>query len=285
MSDTSRQERAPAKINLTLEITGKRPDGYHDIKSVMQAVDLYDELEFRSSARTLLYCNCAVLASPQNLVYRAIKLLRQYSGSRMGVSIKLKKNIPMAGGLGGGSSDAAATLRALNDIWSLQLSREELVMLGSRLGSDVPFFVSGAGTALVEGRGERIKGLAGLPGQYLVLLRPRLDMAGKTGQMYARVAPADFTNGEHTGSLVKKISRGSELSPADLYNGFEHIAFSAFPGLSIYRQRFLDCGAGAVHLAGSGPSLFTLVDNRAEGEEILRQLREARLEAHLVQTV
>ena len=151
-----------AKINLTLEILGKRADGFHEVRTVMQTVGLADRLEVSAAADLSFTCSDPALATPDNLVYRAARLLQAEYAVRTGAALRLEKRIPVAAGLGGGSSDAAATIVALNRLWNLQLSLTEQRRLAARLGSDVPFILTG-GTALATGRGERITPLPPLP--------------------------------------------------------------------------------------------------------------------------
>ena len=151
-------ERAYAKLNLTLEVLGKREDGYHDLASIIQTVDLWDELEFEGGDGVEFECSDESLNGTDNLVVKAAKVLHEAVGRNLGAKIVLRKRIPIAAGLGGGSADAAATLRGLNRLCGLGLSEDELVEIGAKVGSDVPFLVSG-GTGLVGGRGETMEPL------------------------------------------------------------------------------------------------------------------------------
>jgi len=277
--------RAYAKINLTLEVIGKREDGYHEIASVIQAIDLCDVLSFQPREHIYLACNIPQLVSPNNLVFKAAKLLQDFTGSSGGAAISLEKAIPLASGLGGGSSDASATLQALNEIWGLSLAPEDLKRIAANLGSDIPFFLSGGMTALVEGRGEKVTGLPPLPKTWVILIKPPIEIANKTQKMYASLDPSHFTQGESTQRVVEIIKRGERIAPQFCYNVFDEVAFSFFPGLDEYRLHFLAAGAGQVHLAGTGPTLFTLAEERAQGEEICRRLRKERMEAYLTETL
>ena len=277
--------KAYAKINLTLEVLGKRQDGYHEIVSVVQAIDLCDALSFQPREHIYLASNIPELASPNNLVFKAARLLQDFTGSRRGVAISLEKAIPLASGLGGGSSDAAATLLALNEIWGLNLDLEKLKGIAANLGSDVFFFLYGKRTALVEGRGDKVTPLPSFPKTWVLLMRPPIDIAKKTEQMYASLAPSCFTQGQITRRVMEQIKRGERVTPSLCYNVFEDVAFSVFPGLGEYRNSFLAAGASQVHLAGSGPALFTLVEEKAQGEEIYRRLKKERIEVYLTETL
>ena len=265
--------QAWAKVNLTFEVLGKRLDGYHEIASVMQTISLCDVLAFQPGPDIGLACDIAELASPTNLVYRAARLMQGTTRGRRGVRVSLRKGIPMAGGLGGGSSDAAAALQALNEMWGVKAPRRKLMEMAARLGSDVPFFVRGCPTALATGRGEEVEDLPSPARTWLVLLRPPIELAHKTREMYSRLEPAAFTEGQHTGRLADSIGPGRRVTNGQCYNAFEPLALSLFPGLSGYRRRFLEAGAGEVHLAGAGPTLFTLVAGRDEGERVLQRLK------------
>ncbi|MFH0914750.1 MAG: 4-diphosphocytidyl-2C-methyl-D-erythritol kinase, partial [Chloroflexota bacterium] len=194
------------------------------------------------------------------------------------------KRIPLVSGLGGDSSDAAATLRGLNQLWGLGLSQEDLSGLARRLGSDVPFFLYG-GTALAEGRGERLTPLPSPQPVWVVLLVPPVPRPpGKTQQLYSRLTPAHFSGGEVTRRLVARLKRSPVIETSLLFNVFDAVADGFFAGLSQYRQRFLAAGAGTVHLAGSGPTLFTLTGEEAEAKSVFQRLQEQNLESYLEKT-
>lgn len=277
--------KACAKINLTLEVLGRREDGYHEIASVVQAIDLCDVLSFRPREHIYLACNIPELASPNNLVFKAAKLLQDFTGSSSGVAISLEKAIPLASGLGGGSSDAAVTLQALNEIWELNLASEDLEKVALDLGSDISFFLHSGQTALAEGRGDKITSLPPFPKTWVVLVKPPIDVSSKTRRMYASLNNSHFGRGQNTRRLVELIQRGEKIAPSFCYNVFEDIAFSFFPGLEKYRRSFISAGAEDVHLAGAGPVLFALVEEKAQGEEIFRRLGKERIEVYLAETL
>jgi 4-diphosphocytidyl-2-C-methyl-D-erythritol kinase len=277
--------KARAKINLTFEVLSKRPDGYHEIISVMQAISLCDVLTFEPHDGIQLACDVAELVSPNNLVYKAAKLMQDLVKGSHGVAITLSKGIPMASGLGGGSSNAAVTLQVLNKMWGVNLPRKRLIEAAVQLGSDVPFFVSGHPTALATGRGENVDALPSSVKTWMVLLRPPIELANKTREMYARLDPSCFTRGQHARRLASSIRASQMITNRQCFNVFDPLALSLFPGLDHYRREFLAAGADEVHLAGAGPTLFTLPNGRDEGEEILQRLRKQRMEAYLAHTV
>lgn len=276
--------KAYAKINWTLEVLGRRPDGYHEVATIMETIGLWDTLSLSHHEGLCLECLCLELEGVDNLALAAAQHLQRSSGYGGGARIRLEKAIPVAAGLGGGSSDAAAVLRGLNRLWGLDLARDRLAQMGSELGSDVPFFVHG-GAALVEGRGERVTPLPYPPRAWLVLLRPPITIEHKTATMYRSLTAAHLTSGEATRRLADRIERGGNILADHLHNAFEGVAGSIFDSLGEYRRRFLAAGAREVHLAGSGPTLFCLVEAEAEGKRLAGSLRGQGLEAYVAATV
>jgi 4-diphosphocytidyl-2-C-methyl-D-erythritol kinase len=277
--------QAYAKINLTLEVLSKRPDGYHELSSVFQTISLSDTLTFEHSKALDFKCDVSELLTSDNLVPKAARLLQGTTGTSKGAIINLTKKIPIAAGLGSGSTDAAATLVGLNRLWGLNLPFPRLLELAAKLGSDVPFFLYG-GTALAQGRGEILTPLPPAPDFWLVLIKPTIEpVPKKTAQLYSRLNPSHFTPGQHTQKLVTHLNHSGKIEGSFLFNVFEQVAFDFFPGLSGYRFLFIKAGARSVHLAGSGPSLFTIVPDKALGEAICNRLENEGLEAHLAQAV
>ena len=273
---------APAKINLVLEVLRKRDDGYHEIRSLVQTVSLYDVLEFESANGISLKCSDPSLQTSDNLVIKAAELLRQVSGCQKGAWIKLEKRIPWGMGLGGGSSDAATTLLALNKLWESKLPTSGLVELASRLGSDVPFFIHG-GAALIEGRGEKVTPLStSVTGWFVLLVPPLTKIPNKTKQLYSSLDDTHFTDGHLVDTAFKYWSKDMPVATSLLFNVFDKVVFRAFPGLEQYWRRFEEAGAKDFHLAGSGPALFAPVHDKAQAEKIYRQLQRQKLEAYLV---
>lgn len=279
--------RAPAKVNWSLEVLGRRPDGYHEIRSVLQTIDLCDNVTLaRHEAFVFSQEGPALpegLDPADNLAYRAGLLLRERTGCRLGASVTLVKFVPAAMGLGGGSSDAAAVLRGLNRLWSLGLTPQQLVEMAAELGSDVPFFLFG-GTALAQGRGERILPLPDVSPRWLVVAAPPLSLANKTRRMYEALSEAHFSDGSRSDRLAAKI-RGGQPFEDCLSNVFQEAALALFPQLGSWRDAFLAAGARQVHLAGSGPALFALVPGRSAGEELAQRLTRLGLPCYLTRTL
>jgi 4-diphosphocytidyl-2-C-methyl-D-erythritol kinase len=276
---------APAKINLTLEVLGKRPDGYHEVRTIIHAIDLCDVLELEPALDIQVKADIAELPTEANLVYQAARLLKEFSAYPQGACLKLTKRIPAAAGLGGGSSDAAAALRGLNKLWRLGLSTEELLPLAAKLGSDVPFFLYG-GAASAEGRGEQVTPLRKGIKAWVVLLEPGLPrLPDKTRQLYTSLRQNNFTRGEFTAKMADALAQGHVLNAALVFNAFESVAFEVFRTLGDYRERFLAAGADWVHLAGSGPTLYTLIEDKQKAERLCESLTGQGLKCYLAQTL
>ena len=275
------EEKAYAKINLALEVLGRRDDGYHEVSTVLQAIELADHLAFEESEGLSLECDDPAIAGKGNLALRAARLLQQATGSSRGASITLRTGIPVAAGLGGGSSDAAVTLLALNRLWGVGMSPDELMELGATLGSDVPFFLQNSACALATGRGERIAPLPAAERWWVVVLRPKVaPLANKTATLYSMLAKKDFSDGSRVATMVEELKTG-RLTTEGLHNAFERVSGVAFPGLDEYRRVFTRAGAPFAALAGSGPALYTLVDSAEQGSEILDALLQAGREAYM----
>jgi 4-diphosphocytidyl-2-C-methyl-D-erythritol kinase len=279
---------APAKLNLTLEVLAKRPDGFHEIRSVIQTVNLCDSLHFQLNRNIEFKSNVPGLIPGDSLVSKATSLLRQATGCSSGATIEVTKRIPLVSGLGGDSSDAAATLRGLNKLWGLGLSPPELVELASQLGSDVAFFVYG-GTAVVKGRGEVVTPLLPLPPMWVVVMMPPVPrMERKTERLYASLKASHYTDGQVTDRLVALLTGRSlkgERLVSHIFNVFDDVALTCFTGLGEYWQQFLKAGARQVHLAGSGPALFALVKDKAQAEKLYLSLQQQGLESYLTDTL
>ncbi len=276
---------APAKLNLTLEVLAKRPDGFHEIRSVIQTIKLGDSLHLRLSQSITFKSNVPKWLPEESLVSKAASLLQEATGCPKGATIEVNKRIPLVSGLGGDSSDAAAILRGLNQLWDLGLPLPELVKLARQLGSDVAFFLYG-GTALVRGRGEIVTPLPSLPHMWVVLMVPPVPRMGrKTERLYASLKPRHYTDGQITDRLIERLKAGRGFTPSLLFDTFENVAFDSFIGLRQYREQFLKAGATSVHLAGSGPALFTLMKDKPQAEKIYENLQRQGLEAYLTDTL
>jgi 4-diphosphocytidyl-2-C-methyl-D-erythritol kinase len=270
---------APAKVNLYLEILGKRSDGYHEIATLLVAISLFDTLELADVASSEIRLECDRLdlsIGSDNLVYRAAQLLRQRTGERRGATIRLRKRIPVAAGLGGGSSDAAAALAGLNVLWHLGLAAAELMAIGNELGSDVAFFFA-TGAAWCTGRGEVAAPLTLASSLWLVLVCPPFGLA--TADVY-RVATVPDQPRDGTALLRAAKSGDVEELGRQLYNRLQPAALQLCPALADYRSRLLKLQPAGHLMSGSGSSWFALCRNPVEAQRIARGLRSGTEEAN-----
>jgi len=277
--------QAPAKLNLTLEVLGKRQDGFHEIRSVIQAINLCDSLHFQLSQNIEFKSDRPNWIPEKSLVSKAAGLIQTATECAKGAIIEINKRIPLESGLGGDSSDAATVLRGLNKLWGLGLSPKELLKLAAQLSSDTSFFLLG-GTALAEGRGEIVTSLPPLPCMWVVLMVPSVSVgSGKTKQLYDSLNASHYTEGEITDRLVASLTTGGEIISSSLFNVFNEVALDSFAGLGKYREQFLKAGARRICLAGSGPALFTLVKDKNQAEPIYQNLQKWGLESYLTDTI
>ncbi len=272
---------APAKINLTLEILGRRPDGYHDIRSLLMPLDLCDRLEIREAPRDVLevVADGVEIASigpaAENLAMRAAGLVRRRAGVPQPLAVSIVKRIPVGGGLGGGSADAAAMLVALNQLWGLGWPRETLIGLAQELGSDVPGLVHG-GAVRLEGRGERVAAAwpdaAGrIPRLPVLLVNP--GIAVSTAEVY-RSCSGVLTSERDSYTIVHSalLGGGPRAAAQGLFNGLEAGVFQKHPAVARVAQLLKAAGAPGVLLSGSGATVFALVEDVGQGERIRRDL-------------
>ncbi len=275
--------KAHAKINLCLEVLGRRADGYHEIRTVMQAIDLVDDLEIVPSSSLRVMCDDADIEETGNLVWKAANALAASSGLLPRAAITLKKGIPAGMGLGGGSSDAAAILLALNKLWGLDLSLDRLVEIGSLLGSDVPYFFWG-GAALASGRGDIIEPVPARPGVPVTLIVPEMTIQSKTARMYGSLVPFDFSDGGVTRRCLQNMMAG-QWADDILYNTFEAVALREFPCLDGLFDAVTDACGRRPHLTGAGPAMFLLPSSEREHVSVAQALQPHRAKAYFVRTL
>lgn len=247
---------AYAKINLTLRVLGRRPDGYHALLSVFQTLSLHDTLRVEPTEDGVVACVTSLpeLNTPENLAERAARLLRDRAGQpHLGARIEVEKVIPAQGGLGGGSSDAATTLAALNALWGLGLPEERQETLGAELGSDVPFFTRG-GTALITGRGEFVRALPDAEPLWFLLAKP--PVAVSTPAVFRALTPTDYAGEGVRDPVAEAIERGDPLPFEALTNTLEEPVLRSYPAVAETRAALLAAGAPLVRMSGSGPTLY-----------------------------
>lgn len=262
---------APAKINWTLEVLGRRSDGFHEIRTILQTVDFGDHLSLRPASAFELSIEgpeAGALTPDDNLVTRALQAFPSQL-ERQPVAVLLRKSTPAAAGLGGGSSDAAAAIRLAQRLWKSP-EDEGAYMAAAALGADVPFFLRG-GVQLGSGRGEILTALPTPPSVRLVIATPPIFVEQKTARLYAALKPAHFSDGAATVRLAQRIRQGDVPRDEDYVNVFDRVADAVFPRLSEYRQVLERVMGTRPMLAGAGPSLFAIFAPKDVGEELERR--------------
>ena len=266
------QEFARAKINLSLDILGKREDGYHEVKMLMQTLELADVVELSEiSAGIKLQVDAAenIPTDEKNLAYKAAVEVQNYCGENFCVAINLAKKIPAAAGLAGGSADAAAVIRGMNKLFNLKLSTAELCEIGARVGSDVPYCIVG-GTCLAEGRGEILTKLPDFKKYFVVLLKPRGEISTAWSYKTFDELPAEKISHPPTQEIIKLLDLGEyESAFAKFKNVLELVALKKFPAIDRYKEKMFESGAKFAMMSGSGPTIFAL-------EKKLRQVSRDR---------
>ncbi|QIL46978.1 4-(cytidine 5'-diphospho)-2-C-methyl-D-erythritol kinase [Vagococcus coleopterorum] len=278
-------EKAPAKINLGLDILHKRDDNYHEVKMIMASVDLADKVSLTElpTSEIKVETDCSFLPlDEKNHVYQAARLVKETYNIEMGVHIRIDKRIPVAAGMAGGSSDAAATLRGLNKLWDLQLSQETLAELGAKIGSDVPYCVAG-GTKLATGRGEILCDLSDVPPCWVVIVKPpisvstwtiftELDIA-KLGHPDIKLLRSSIENNDYQ-EMIKHMGNSLEKATSEKY-----------PIVAQIKNRMLDYGADAAVMSGSGPTVVALCDKHSRAQRVYNGVKGFCDEVYLVRTL
>lgn len=266
-------EKAPAKINLSLDVLRKRDDGYHDVEMVMTTIDLSDRIELHALEEDEIKVSLEsryVRNDERNLAYKAARILKEKFNIRQGVYIKMEKSIPVSAGLGGGSSDAAAVLRGLNKLWSLNMTLEELALTGLAIGSDVPFCVTNT-TALVKGRGEIIEKLPSPPPCWVILAKPDIGVSTKT--IFNRIVVEDLYH-PNTAEVIDALKTNDfNKLRQHMGNALESITFNIHPEVERIKNKMIEAGALHVLMSGSGPTLFSLVEHESKAKRIYNGLR------------
>jgi len=261
---------APAKVNLYLRVLAKRKDGYHDIETIMQTISLYDTLIFskRDDAKIILSGdNSLIPNNSDNLVFKAAKILKKYTNYKKGVNIFLKKRIPIAAGLGGGSSDAASTLMALNKFWEINLSQDKLIALSQKLGADVPFFLV-RGTVLATGTGTTLTPLKPIPKTWLVLIYPKIKISTKW--VYNKVKIKLTKN--NLDIRIRQLNYEYKFIPL-LFNSLEEVVLKYYPLVGEIKKELKEKGSLGVLMSGSGSSVFGITATKEEAKLIYRYFK------------
>jgi len=266
--------KAPAKINLTLDVLHKRQDGYHEVEMVMTTIDLADRIELSLLDASTIKVDCSASFVPtdeRNLVFQAAKLLKERYNIQQGVSIYIEKEIPVAAGLAGGSSDAAATIKGLNELWKLGLTIDEMATIGAELGSDVPFCIYG-GTALATGRGEVIHKLSTPPPFWVILAKPPIGVS--TGNVYGKLAITNQMIHPRTSKMIEAIeNRDFNMITKELGNVLETVTLKEYPQVAHIKEQMKRFGADGVLMSGSGPTVYAITQKESRVHRIYNGLK------------
>ncbi|MBV7391416.1 4-(cytidine 5'-diphospho)-2-C-methyl-D-erythritol kinase [Enterococcus alishanensis] len=278
-------EKAPAKINLGLDILGKRPDGLHELSMVMASIDLADRLYLEEIAedKIVIETNKAFLPTDKkNHVYEALELVKNRFQIQTGLHVKIQKKIPVAAGLGGGSTDSAAALRAINRLWSLNLTTAELAQLGAEVGSDVPYCVYGK-TSLVEGFGEKVTVLPPMPQCWVVVVKPRMSVSTRT--VFSQIV-MDQLHHPDISALVAAIEANDyQAMTENLGNSMEAVTIKKHPIIQQIKDRMVKYGADAAMMSGSGPTVYGLCHKYSRAQHVMNALKGFCDEVYLVRTL
>lgn len=278
-------EKAPAKINLSLDVLRKRDDGYHDVEMIMTTIDLADRIEMYPIMQDRIVISMESRYVPndeRNLAYKAAAAFIRKYGLVSGVHINIEKNIPVSAGLGGGSTDAAAVLRGLNRLWSLGIPLGELADLGASIGSDVPFCVYG-NTGIATGRGEKIEQLASPPACWVILAKPDIGVSTRT--IFERVNTAGI-NHPNTEEIIHSLSNKDFRNLcANIGNALEDVTLTMYPEVRHIKNIMQQTGAPGVLMSGSGPTIYGLVENQSKAKRIYNGMRGFCHEVYLVRTL
>ncbi|KAA1036182.1 4-(cytidine 5'-diphospho)-2-C-methyl-D-erythritol kinase [Macrococcus equipercicus] len=276
-------ENAPAKINLTLDTLYKRDDGYHEVEMVMTTVDLNDRLSFekRKDKKIVLKIEHRYVPNDhRNLAYKAAQLMMERYQLQQGVTITLDKSIPIAAGLAGGSSDAAAAFRGMNRLFDLNLPLETLSELAAEIGSDISFCIYGR-TALCKGRGEQLTQLPKPPASWVVLAKP--DISVSTADVYGALQLDDNDDAIPTGQCITAIKTGDyNLLVNSLGNDLEKVTIAMHPVIKTLKETMLKSGADAALMSGSGPTVYGLMSKERQAKSVVNALKGCCKEVYMV---
>ena len=273
---------ASAKVNLVLEVLGKRDDGYHELATVMQAVDLFDRLALEDSDAIELRTSDSIPTDRTNLAVRAAEALGRAAGVDRGVRIKLDKRIPVAAGLGGGSTDAAAVLVGLNRLWKLRWPVRKLADVAVEIGMDVPFFLCG-GPALGTGRGELLEPIDGMS-LALVLVNPGFPVP--TAEAYRAVTSASYTDGRRARTVAEALARGRRAGVArDLYNALEAAVTPTHPEIARIKAALVAAGALGASMSGSGATVIGVARSMDHARQIQARVTKGTWSAWAVRSL
>lgn len=274
---------ARAKINLGLDICGRLDNGYHIVKMIMQTVDIYDVLEFKKRKEPDIILSVdshdTLGDIANNLIFRAAKLMVEHYSIKEGIEISLKKNIPVAAGMAGGSTDAAATMLAMNELFELGQTKEQLMELAVRLGADIPFCIMG-GTALAEGIGEKLTALPVPPKAYLLIAKPPVMVSTK--EVYERLDAKEISSHPDIEGIIKALEEGSLTGITErMGNVLETVTIELHPVIEEIKTFMKEHGAVNALMSGSGPTVFGIFDEKEKACEAAKALEATNMAAQI----
>ena len=277
--------KAYGKINISLDVVGKREDGYHLLKMIMQNVDLYDSMSFQSCNKGInISCNKPYIPTDEkNLVYKAAKLFMDTYDIDEGINIYLKKNIPVAAGMGGGSADAAVVFKTLREIFNINVSDSELMNLGVKIGADVPYCIVG-GNALCEGIGEIITPLKPFKDHILVLVKPNFGVSTK--EVFKNLDISKIFKHPDTDALIKAMEH-EDLDDvcSNMKNLLENVTLRKYPVLKRIKEDMLKMGAMGAMMSGSGPTIFAFFDDMLKAQKCYDKFKTLYKEIYITRTI
>ncbi len=267
--------KAYAKINLGLDVLRKREDGYHEVRMIMQTVRLFDRLTMSKIRKNHIYLETNLTFLPtdeRNIVYRAVKMIKEDFGITDGLRIELDKKIPVCAGMAGGSTDAAAALVGMNKLFQLKLSEKQLMEYGVKLGADVPYCIM-KGTALSEGIGEKLSRLSPMPDCYILIVKPNINVSTKF--VYENLNLPDLESHPDIDLLIQAIEKKDlHTLASNLGNVLESVTVKRYPVIEEIKQAMVAKGALGALMSGSGPTVFGLFDSEAKVREAYREMRK-----------
>lgn len=268
-------QKAPAKINLAIDVLRKRPDSFHDVKMIMQSIALYDTITLKPVHGGKITVSSDSRLIPEdntNIAYKTAEYIRHKYNVKAGAEIYIEKNIPVSAGLAGGSTDAAAVLNLLDKAWNLKLTKTEILEAAKKLGSDVPFCVTG-GTALAEGLGEKLTPLKAMPESYILLAKP--DMGISTKEVYEGIDLEEMIQRPDVDAMIKAINEGSlPQIGRHLSNVLEYVTVKKCPLINDIKAKLIEYGALGSVMSGSGPTVFGLFDDQASAYNAYEHIKQ-----------
>ncbi|MBN1050844.1 4-(cytidine 5'-diphospho)-2-C-methyl-D-erythritol kinase [Clostridium botulinum] len=277
--------KAYAKINISLDVIGKREDGYHLLKMIMQNIDLYDIVQVEKIPNGIkLKCNKPYVPTDErNLAYKAAKLFKETYDIKSGIYINIEKNIPVSAGLAGGSTDAAAVLKIMNKMFNINVPQSELMDLGLKLGADVPYCICG-GTALCEGIGEKVTKLKPFTDKILVVVKPPFGVSTK--EVYKAFDLSKVIFHPKTNELISNIEKNNiDFIANNMKNLLENVTLGRYKIISTIKEEINTCGASGSMMSGSGPTVFGFFDDILKAQKCYEKMKEKYVDVFITRTI